>query len=165
MSEWHSYVIMKVKHQTKGNMLNAFVKNVHAICPICKGPVTGKDGAFHHVFQKDKKGRPAELAKGDKDKLMEEYERVVPLCTSCHNRLARSITQDELNLLAKLLKVYNTKLNGIQYRIGIPLPILEVVKWIIFEPRSLMDMDDDNKEYDVVIRRLIILAKSQKPEA
>ncbi len=126
------FTFQMMNHQQKGNKMNWFIKAVHQKCivPGCSNSAE----AFHHLYQKGKTDRPAEMAKGNKDALFNEYKLILPVCASHNNRFHRSITPEEMRSLDKIWKLFNVEHNGIEYRIGIPMYILKWLQSLLYQP-------------------------------
>lgn len=145
--------------QDRHNRINWFLKEVHQTCLLCGNDIRKKLGVGHHVHQKDKVKRPAELAKGPTWKLVQEWRKMVIICHSCHSRITKAITPAEKNLFERTLRMFNEPHNGIPYIANIPQAIFDVVV-MLHGPRIYRDIrQHPNGYYNWLMLTLVTLAK------
>lgn len=144
---------MKIRdHQCRGNLFNECIRRIHTICLVCGKPA--EDGA--HIYQKDKRGRLAELAKGNHDVMYEKHAKIVFLCHSCNSRHVKNLPQDEMSLLQRILKIYNNKHDGIEYYGGLRKWIFDTLFDIHGPDRLIHILEED---YNRTIKTLTMLAQ------
>ena len=143
-------VIMK-KHQYKCNAINDIIMSIHEICPFCGASVENGNGAGAHVYQEGKVGRLAMIR--SIPKLKKEHEKVIITCFSCNSRQVKWNIPEQISLMQNCHRVYNGKLEGVQYINGIREPLFEYI-FSLHGPGVLKNLGDE--EYQATVKTIIL---------